>query len=158
MIVYYDTCVFGNSLNASHADYAGCCFVLSMNNINWISAFSSELSEAENPSCGEAIRAFILEAALNGLNFIEVKLASAKSAAKGRSSQKKHLELLGFSGMDWNHLCGAIHSGSDKIFSTDDDFFDPSNKANRRAKPRSRVADYIKSEFGIAVERPGGAA
>lgn len=154
MIIYYDTCVFGNSLNVTHGDHEGCSFVLSKENVKWVVAFSRDLSAAENPSCVSAIDAFMLEAAFSGLNFIEVALAEAKSAAKGRAAQKKFLLQLGFGGADWNHLCGAIHSNSEVILSTDDDFFDPSNKAGRRARPLSRVADYISENLGIEVRRP----
>lgn len=152
---YYDSCVFGNAINSGNSDYIGCVRATEVERIEWTVCASPDLVLAEFPSIREFFEAFFVYCQINGVEFMHVTLAQAKASAKTHRVHKRQLEVFGFQGRDWNHLMAAKHSGSTHILSTDEDFFDPANKTNRRAARRgNRVAQYIADHLRIQVERP----
>ena len=152
---YYDACLFGNASNGASADHDGCVKATTVANINWAIACCSEIVLSEFPSVTEFFNQFFVYCALSGVARIDVTLAEAKATAKLHRHHKNPMRQLGFDGNDWNHLMAAVHACSDEIITTDEDFFDPSNKSNRGAARKVRkVADYIKGNFDIDIKRP----
>ena len=151
---YYDSCIFGNSLNPAHPDHEGCCLVTSVNNIEWSVGFCEELVCAELPSCVEFLASFFSYCTSSGIKVVTSELSRGKEVAKKYRAQKKALEVLGFRGNDWNHLMIAVGCDAEEILTTDEDFFDPANKAVSAKKPKKRVQSYIEKEFDILVVRP----
>jgi len=107
------------------------------------------------PSIENAIDAFFLDCALAGVTIVDVSLASAKSTGKRHRNLKKPLSQLGLQGDDWNHLMSCVAGGAGDLWSTDEDFFDPANKAIRGAAKRGfRVSKFISSNLGVTVSYP----
>ncbi len=155
MIRYYDSCIFGAATNSQHPGCGGCQRVTEVASIEWTVAACRELIQAEFPSATEYLEQFLAYCAFNGVGLVLNTLQDAKSAAKLNRAHKKPLEQMGFGSQDWNHLNSASHCEADTIYTVDDDFFDPWNKANPgAARKRRAVADYITKNLGIAVVRP----
>jgi hypothetical protein len=152
---YYDSCLFGNATNPSHADYAGCVRATTVEDITWGVSCCPDVISAEFPSVSEFVDQFLVYCSLNGIVAMQISLAECKQAAKKNRSHKKPLVQLGFDGHDWNHLMAAVFADCNEIRTTDEDFFDPANKAARgSARKATRVSDYISDKFGIEVLRP----
>ena len=152
---YYDSCIFGNATNPAHSDYDGCVRATDVGRINRCVALCPDIISAELPSVAEFVEEFLVYCELNGVATLVLALSDAKAAARSHRAHKKILEEYGFQGQDWNHLMAAAHADSDVILTTDEDFFDPRNKASRgAARKQSRVSKYIFDNFGISVRRP----
>lgn len=152
---YYDACLFGNALNSSHASYDGCVRFVTVDSIDWEIACCPEIVLSEFPSIREFFEQFFVYCALSGIVYRHVTLAEAKATSKIHRAHKRPLSILGFQGNDWNHLMAAVGEKCGEIITTDEDFFDPLNKANPGASKKSKVvATYIKNKFKIIVVMP----
>lgn len=154
MKTYYDTCVFEHSVNACCKDYASCLKILNPEIVTWDVCFSRYVTLSES-SISELLNSIEVELTRNGITVIDVPEASVKRCQKPMRKHKKALRLMGFCGADWLHLCAASSVCVDKLVSSDEDFFDPWNKAHPSAgKKRSGVRRYIEDQVHVTVARP----
>ncbi|WP_297900024.1 hypothetical protein [Metallibacterium sp.] len=152
---YYDACLFGNALNSAHACNEGCFRFVTVDSIDWNITCCPEIVLTEFPSIREFFEQFFVYCALSGIVYRHVTLAEAKSTSKIYRPHKRPLNRLGFRGNDWNHLMAAVSEQCDEIITTDEDFFDPSNKINPgAAKKGKKVSNYIKEYFNITIVMP----
>jgi hypothetical protein len=155
MTKHYDSCVFGNASNATHAHHEGCLRSTSVEHIDWPVSLCTELVFAELPSAEEYVKNFLVYCVVSGVLVLDCALSDCKQEAKRRRAHKKPLTQLGFQGHDWNHLMAASHNVAVQILTTDQDFFDPANKALAPgSRMGHRVKDYISDNFGIEVAFP----
>ena len=151
---YYDTCVFAESLNSTHFEYAACNRLLAVERISWSIAYCAELTFAE-ATIIEFVQNFEIACASNGITIQRIKVSEAKATAKRNLGLKKRLSLMGFVGKDWTHLMAALHSAVECLCTVDPDFWDPANKATPHAAvPSIAVQQEIEDELPILIVKP----
>jgi hypothetical protein len=151
---YYDTCVFQQSFNPAHQEHGSCKVLVDPTRIKWTVGFCAELSGAE-ATVSEYLTYFEIECVRNGVNLKPIRLSEAKKAAKPHLHLRKRLFAMGFSQNDWNHLTAALVEEVRFLCSVDPDFWDPANKAKRKAKKvETRAKKAIESSFALRVRLP----
>lgn len=151
---YYDSSVFGNALNESFEEYSHCRRILDPSKITWIVSVCSELIAAET-TFGESVAQFEVACASEGVLLNLVSVGAIAPIAKKNKAHKKPLETLGFSGVDWRHAMAALAAPCVFLATTDQDFFDPANKAGK-GKAGRRVSKYLSNNLGLGVVLPSG--
>lgn len=149
---YYDSCVFGNSLNPQHAEYLHCRRITDPSNIGWEVAIFRDLIVSET-TFGELIDEFEVQCALNGIVIRIISAAEERKSARRVRQHKRPLSSLGLVQRDWRHVCAALCALVKVFVTTDPDFVDPSNKRVRDGACM-RVARYLSDNLGIIVELP----
>jgi hypothetical protein len=151
---YYDTCVFQQSLNPAHLEHESCKVLVDPKKIEWTVGLCAELSGAE-ATVSEYLTYFEIECVRNGVNLKLISLGQAKKAAKSHLHLRKRLFAMGFSQNDWNHLTAALVAGVRFLCSVDPDFWDPANKAKRKArKIETRAKEAIEDSLALRVRLP----
>ncbi len=148
---YYDSCIFGGSLNPTAPEHNHCVRISAPVNISWGVCLYQDLVEAES-TYGEYVRYFVVQCAQQG---VELHLRNASDASNGAKTNRKHkrpLAALGLSSNDWRHLAAALSLPCSQLVSIDQDFRDPKAKAaNTRKEP---VKDYLEAHLAIRVVWP----
>lgn len=149
---YYDSSIFGNALNESFDESASCQRILDPAEIGWMVSICSELIAAET-TFGEYVSQFEITCASAGVVLNLVEVAAIAPVAKKHNAHKKALANIGFSGVDWKHLMAALSVPCRFLVTTDQDFFDPANKAKKGGKGQ-RVSKYFSTNFSLSVVLP----
>jgi len=132
-----------------------CKKIVDVESIKWGVSICSEAICAECPGLTEYIEQFEINCVRSDVDITTVSLSEARATGKSYVALKKQLNQLSFSGYDWHHLCAAISSKVTAIVSVDEDFFDPANKANPRARKKSdKVKRLIESNTEILIIKP----
>ena len=154
---YYDTSVFLQSLNSEHDEHEASKRLLDARRITWSVGICVELSSAES-TAAEYIEKFEVECASSGINFIRVSNEESRRVSRRHVPLKRKLSECGFAGRDWLHLMSAVVCGSRALCTTDLDFWDPSNKANPKARKRKVfVQRQIEDSLPIKILLPSEA-
>lgn len=151
---YYDTCVFLVSLNGSHKEQGSCSDLLNVTTISWPVRICTELIVCES-SVEEFVRNFETHCVAHGVEIRDIDITDANAIGKKHQRLKKILKQKGFGGRDWTHLMAAVVSDSDFLCTVDSDFWDPENKANKKAKKQKcGVKSEIEKCLPIQVTLP----
>jgi len=147
--IYYDTCIFENSQNTTHPESKFCNDALDPVNIKWRINLS-ELSYAE-ANIEEFLNAFIDSCNFSGIDIQLITTEQVRSTKKQYNKEKKRYTQLGLSTKDWGHLISSVYSRSTALLSTDEDFWDPSNKSRSGAHflKNAPIKRQIIADFSI---------
>jgi hypothetical protein len=149
---YYDSCVFGNSLNPQHAEYSHCRCITDPASIDWPIVIFRDLVVAET-TFGQLVDEFEIQCALNGVIIQVISVAEERKSARRIRQHKRPLSRFGLIQRDWRHICAALCASARFFVTTDPDFFDPSNKSVRGGS-RVCVSKYLSDNLSITVILP----
>ena len=152
--LYYDTCIFLHGLNPQDRSHRHCSRLLDLPSISWRLAICRELSAAE-AAIGEYLDRFEISCISAGVAIEVVALSGARVHARKYKGLKRELSRIGFGGNDWWHVMACAAIGIEALCSADEDYFDPANKRNPKAKKKSSaVRDEIERTLRIDILRP----
>lgn len=151
-VFYYDTCVFGNSVNPAGPEHPHCKRITDAPSVTWQVAICRELIEAES-TYRLLVDTFEVQCALHGVIVHVVSGVQISASARQIRQHKRALTQMGISDRDWRHICAALVPPSERLVSTDPDFIDPANKRVKNGSGR-RVAQYLERNLNMPVSLP----
>jgi hypothetical protein len=152
--VYYDSCIFLNAQNQTHAEHQSCLAITTPSSISWVVWLCLDLISSET-TAGELVSAFEVNCALEGKLVVHAHLAAARTLAAKYKNDKIRLKKLQLKDQDFTHLMCAVSVKAEALTTVDPDFWDAANKRNPSAARRLvGTKRLIEATFPIKVLLP----
>lgn len=154
VLAYYDSCVFLQAHNATHAEHVYCASITSPENISWEVCICSELIMSET-TIEELLQQFQVSCATYGIVIRDMGANQSSQVKKQYASTKRTLSQMGLKQRDWLHLGCALFHDAKFFCSVDLDFWDSTNKANPKSnKKKTGTKRAIESALPLEVVLP----